>query len=341
MNRIFALLASVAALAASAVDINIEGRWLENGVPAPLFNGTCTLALYGAESGGDALGSASAVPFATDADAYFVVSAAIVPEETLPDTYWVGVTPAGGSEIVPRFRVAPAPFALAADFVKVLRSESELSLSGEATIDRIDVAGDATVKNWTIAPDSTVNVRNLQLANARLEKLTLCDAGMLGFFDNQGADPSYDYDSFVPEKSVSVMANVYLDWVTWGGYNLYAKPRTRADSWTFDTDGILMVALKAEPKKCPASRVTLKVGKTTILDNYPLGTDGDGSLATDVVAASVKRFMTIPYRAGEQVQITVQASGFSDKRGWGLIFNKSQWESTAGAKVRLLRFGRK
>lgn len=336
MIRTIAFLASAAALAAGAADINIEGRWLVNGVPQPQFDGMCDLNLYAAESGGTALATAGGVPFVTDPNAYFVVSASVTAPQPLPDTYWVGVKPSGGGEIVPRFRVAPVPFALAADSAGIVRCDGEFTLTGEATVERLQVSGDATVGEWTIPPDSTVTAKNLQIGSVRLEKLTLCDAGLLGFFNDNTTAPSYDYDFFVAEKSVSATANVYTEW-EWLICYLYVKPQSATDRWTFDSDGFLMIAIKGEPRKCPAPHITVKVGQTTMLNDLKLGTDG----SSDNEAASVRRFMTVPYRAGETVEVTVRTVGYDGSVNSGWSFSESPWKSFAGAKARLVRFGRK
>ena len=99
---------------ACATDVSIEGQWRLSGISQISKDTTCTLKFYGSLDGAAALWTTNGCRFATDSSGYFVVGATVADEVALPDTFWVGVTPAGSAEIVPRFRVAPVPFALAA-----------------------------------------------------------------------------------------------------------------------------------------------------------------------------------------------------------------------------------
>ena len=87
----------------------------------------------------------------------------------------------------------------------------------------------------------------------------------------------------------------------------------------------------SDPKHSIAGRVTLKVGQTTILDNKSIGAD---------YAPAVKRFMTVPYRAGEEVAMTL-LSWTSGSQTPSSPDDDAEFEAWCGAKVRLLRFGRK
>ena len=75
----------------------------------------------------------------------------------------------------------------------------------------------------------------------------------------------------------------------------------------------------------------LAVGATTILDNRAIGVDR-GSV--------VKRFMTVPYRAGEPVSVKVTAVGAGEHANdwWG--GSQSDYKASIGVKVQLMRFGR-
>ena len=195
-GKVLMLFAFVCALAASAVDVNIEGRWVSGGVPRTRVSTTCNIRLYDAASGGTLLAEVPGVGLSTDSNGYFVVSTAVTPQQAVPDTFWVGVKPATGDEISPRFRVAPVPFALVADEVAIVKSDKALELTGEAMIERLDVSGGLKTKDWTVPANSVVTAKNIQVGNVRLDKLDICKAGMLGFFNDDGATPSYDYENF-------------------------------------------------------------------------------------------------------------------------------------------------
>ena len=186
-GKVLMLFAFVCALAASAVDVNIEGRWVSGGVPRTRVSTTCNIRLYDAASGGTLLAEVPGVGLSTDSNGYFVVSTAVTPQQAVPDTFWVGVKPATGDEISPRFRVAPVPFALVADEVAIVKSDKALELTGEAMIERLDVSGGLKTKDWTVPANSVVTAKNIQVGNVRLDKLDICKAGMLGFFNDDGA----------------------------------------------------------------------------------------------------------------------------------------------------------
>ena len=278
--------------------------------------------------GGTLLAEVPGVGLSTDSNGYFVVSTAVTPQQAVPDTFWVGVKPATGDEISPRFRVAPVPFALVADEVAIVKSDKALELTGEAMIERLDVSGGLKTKDWTVPANSVVTAKNIQVGNVRLDKLDICKAGMLGFFNDDGATPSYDYESFSrAEKTLLAQSRIVR--YGWGGYMMSSG--VARGYWTFDSDGFLLIALMSDPKHSIAGRVTLKVGQTTILDNKSIGAD---------YAPAVKRFMTVPYRAGEEVAMTL-LSWTSGSQTPSSPDDDAEFEAWCGAKVRLLRFGRK
>lgn len=340
MKTILLFLACVAASAACALDINVEGRWLVDGKAQTNVTSTCTLRLYGAAgSGGGALAVAQA-RFATDSSGYFVVCASMAEPEGLGDTFWVGVTPEGRAEIVPHFRVSPVPFALAADEAALVRRDGPITLDGTATVQRVEMTGSLSAKDFTLAQNARIETKSLskdlKLGNVRLTKVTLANAAMLGFFNDGGAAPAYDFDSFTTEKSISAVTDP--EWE--GSFSsldlLYiVHSVTRSMTWRFDSDGILMVALKVDPKKCPPPLVAVKVGTEQILYGREFGVRNGGV---------VKRFMTIPYRAGEEVAVTVQARGLGAEHVSIPLFGSGDsvdnYKASVEAKVRLLRFGR-
>ena len=319
----------VAVFSASAAEVSIEGQYSLFDTVRPSVDTTCQLKFYGTENASGPLYETNGVRFATDVNGCFVVHASTPASVSLPDTFWVGVTPAGRGEISPRFRVAPVPFVFAADEAQLVSTEKELTLTGVATIDRLDVSGDVVAEDFVVATNSVVKAKNLRLDSAKVTSISIPEGGLLGLFNAKGATPSFDYDTFSAEKQTSVEARV----TTSGIMNFYINSYTQDASanWTFDRDGFLMIAIKADPKKCPAPKLTVAVGATTILDNRAIGVDR-GSV--------VKRFMTVPYRAGEPVSVKVTAVGAGEHANdwWG--GSQSDYKASIGVKVQLMRFGR-
>ena len=316
--------ALAAACAANAAELSIEGRYfLSNAVQASLET-TCEVKFYGTSNAPDSLFATNGVRFATDVNGYFVLHASTPDSVDLPDTFWVGVKPAGRNEISPRFRVAPVPFAFAADEAQLLSTDRELELAGVATIERLAVSGDVEAENFVVTANSVLRAKNLQLDSAKVTSLSMPKAGILGLFNAKGATPSFDYDSFSAEKQASVEARIESS----GSFITHDHSRDRSVdcSYTFNGDGFLLVAIKADPKQCPASKLSVKIGGTTVYDRT-VGTDKGGV---------VKRFMTVPYRSGEPVSIKLTAVG-----GGEIPFRQQDsYRSNIGVKLQLVKFGR-
>ena len=316
--------ALAAACAANAAELSIEGRYfLSNAVQASLET-TCEVKFYGTPNASDSLFATNGVRFATDVNGYFVLHASTPDSVDLPDTFWVGVKPAGRNEISPRFRVAPVPFACAADEAQLLSTDRELELAGVATIERLAVSGDVEAENFVVTANSVLRAMNLQLDSAKVTSLSMPKAGILGLFNAKGATPSFDYDSFSAEKQASVEAKIESS----GAFFIHdhSKDKSEDYSYTFNGDGFLLIAIKSDSKKCPASKLSAKIGGTTIYDRA-VGTDKGGV---------VKRFMTVPYRSGEEVKLKLTAVG-----GGEIPFREQDsYKSNIGVKLQLVKFGR-
>jgi hypothetical protein len=316
--------ALAAACSANAAEFSIEGRYfLSNAVQASLET-TCEVKFYGTANASDSLFATNGVRLATDVNGCFVLHASAPDHVELPDTFWVGVKPLGRNEISPRFRVAPVPFAFAADEALLLSTDRELELAGVATIERLTVSGDVEAEDFVVTTNSVLKARNLQLDSAKITSLTMPDAGMLGLFNAKGATPSFDYDSFSAEKKASVEARIESS----GNFLTHDHSRDRSVdcSYTFAGDGFLLIAIRADSKKCPASKLSATIGGTTIYDRA-VGTDKGGV---------VKRFMTVPYRSGEEVKLKLTAVG-----GGEIPFREQDsYKSNIGVKLQLVKFGR-
>lgn len=315
-----------AALSASAADFSIEGRLLQSEAVQASVETSCTVSFYRTEDASGPLYETNGVRLVTDANGCFVISAS-APDRLadLPDTFWVGVKPSGREEIRPRFRVAPVPFAFASDEAQLISTDKEFELAGTATIDRLDVSGDVETEDFVVMANSVIKTKNLKLDSAKIKSITIPNAGILGIFNAKGATPSFDYDKVSSEKAASVETHID-DSGSWYTYD-HARDKSLECSYTFEGDGFLLVAIKAEPKRCPAPRLSVRVGGTVIY-NRAVGGDMGGV---------VKRFMTVPYRSGEEVSLKLTASG----GGIAIPFGEQDYyRANIGVKLQLVKFGR-
>lgn len=316
--------AGLAVLGMYAADVSIEGRWLVGGEPQMSADTTCSLSFYGEESAASALWTTNGCRFVTDSAGYFVIGTRSPENIPLPNTFWVGVTPAGKSEISPRFRVAPAPFALAAGTAELVKSDTPLDITGVARIEHIEVGGDAVVEDWVIPANGSMETRNLQLPDVRLTSVEIVKGGILGILNDGGRIPSCDYDDFREEKSLYAEATIrergFLrhDW---------SDDKTVSGTYKFNRDGLLTIAVKAVPRQCPSPVLSLKVGALQVFSGKGFGTAG---------GPEVKRFITVPYRAGETVSLTAVAMG----RGEVPWRKQEESKGNIGVKLRLVKFGR-
>ena len=316
--------ALAAACLVRAAEFSIEGRYFKYDNVQTSIETTCQVDFYRTENASGSLFTTNNVRFATDVNGCFVIHASTPDDVDLPDTFWVGVTPAGRDEISPRFRVAPVPFAFAADEAQLLSTEKDLELTGVATIERLTVSGDVETENFVMTTNSVLRARNLQLDFAKVTSLSVPQAGLIGLFNAKGATPSFDYDKFSAEKQASVEAKIESS----GAFYTHdhSKDRSADYSYTFNGDGFLLIAIKSDSKKCPASKLSVKIGGTTVYDRT-VGTDKGGV---------VKRFMTVPYRSGEPVSIKLTAVG-----GGEIPFRQQDsYRSNIGVKLQLVKFGR-
>lgn len=327
MKKTLLSVLAAAALPAAlhAAEMGFEGRWLLDGHPQASVDSTCEVRFYDAEDASAPVATATAVPFRTDADGYFVVSADVPAE--MPDAFWAGVAPAGGAEIVPRMCVAPVPYALAAAEAALVTNDIQLVLTGSATVERLVVAGNARVDRWTIPPDGTVKAKNLQTSSARLVGVSTRPNAALGLFAADGGRISADYDALEGESfGVEVTKADTLS----GN-----RSKVHKQSLAFDRDGFLLVALKTD---CSYSDVTpeatLVVGGTTIVDELHVP-----AVTTGGSGGTTKRFLCVPVRAGEKAEVSIRANGVLESN----IFSPTQWKyktSRIDAKVRFVPFGR-
>ncbi len=317
---------ALAVLGAHAADVSIEGRWLVSGVAQKSAETTCSLGFYGEDGASSPLWTTNGCRLATDSDGYFVVGASTPAGIELPSTFWVGVTPAGRSEMVPRFRVAPAPFALAAETAELVKTDVPINVSGVAQIDRLETSGDVVVDDWVIPSAGQIETRNMQFPYVRLTSLDMVKGSMLGLFNDGGRQISCDYDNFTAEQGCSWYVEAYIRSRGFLRHDA-SDTRTADASCKFDSDGFLMLAIRAEPKYCPPPKLTVKVGGQEFLSDKEFGSTGGDA---------VKRLMTIPYRAGEDVVLKLTATGRGEIP-WGA---QESCKGNIGVKARFVKFGR-
>ncbi len=317
--------ALAAALSVGAADFSIEGQLFLSDTVQASVEKICKVSFYGAENASSPLYETNGVRLVTDASGYFVLGASAPDSVELPDTFWVGVKPDGHEELPPRFRVAPVPFAFAADEAQLISTDEAFELAGVATIDRLDVSGDVETEDLVVATNSVVKTKNLSLDSAKIESISIPNGGLIGLFNANGATPSFDYDTFSAEVRAGVEAKISDSGSIFSHDQSITKSMDLSHS--FDGDGFLLIAIKADSKQCPASRLSVKIGGTTIYDRA-VGTDRGGV---------VKRFMSVPYRSGEGVELKLTATG-----GGEVPFRRQDdYKSNIGVKLQLVRFGRK
>lgn len=325
-----ALAAALLPAALPAAEMSFEGRWLLGGTPQPSVDATCEVRFYDAADAAAPAATVADVPFKTDAAGYFVV-AAEVPAE-MPDTFWAGVAPEGAGEISPRFRVAPVPFALAAGEAELVTNATQLALTGTATIERLSTTGDVEVDQWTVPSGGTIRARNLGLGSVRLTDLKMASGGAVGLFGVSAGNLSADYDRLAASSSCElIVANAIQEQRILSTLSIYtANPRADSREWSFDRDGFLLVALKAEFCDVDPPGAVVELNG---LSHFACGQLGarTGSQTT------VKRCLCIPYRAGTKVRVVLQTRG-SD--GSVPYFTRSGLVERVGAKLRLVPFGR-
>lgn len=299
-------LASALALSASAADFSFDGCWLgSSGQPRKNETRTCELRFYSSENASSPAETKTGVTLATDKDGYFALSGTV--PASMPDTFWVGVKPDGAAEISPRFRVSPVPYAFAACDAELVESKVDTTVSGTVGAEIVTASEGIEVDDWALPSGGSVTATNLQLDKVRVDSLSLADACMISLFNPRGHVVSPDYDVGGFDFKIGTEVNAYR-----GGFldaNLYAKTTTAQGDWAVNWDSLAVIAVKVRPKKCPRPRLSLSVGDVVFFDEMPIGTDNSFD--------TVKRCITVPYRAGDRVRVNLKAVGYDDNvDGW-------------------------
>ena len=207
-----AAVVAVTALTANAESFTYEGRYLgSDGEPVVSTTKAATLNVYTGETTSTAAGSAQ-ITIATDSEGYFATTADVaLSGADGADTFWLGVTPEGGSEIRPRMRMSPAPFAIRAASARVLEVDGDLRLDGTVSITTLANAD-------KLIPNSIVTTKPLSIDEVGLENVGNLTIGEIypGHYDmtgslsmlhtGNGAVPNFHWDEFPAEVTMEVEA---------------------------------------------------------------------------------------------------------------------------------------
>ena len=154
-------LALLACGRANAADLALDGRWLDAASNA-VANATvpATMKVYTNDAANAVAIASAPVTIATDADGFFRTATTNLSLPPGCRTFWLGVTPQDGTEIAPRMRISPAPFAFRAAEARML-DVPKLSVEGTVTI--------GTLSNAVNVQADTVSVEdNLTLRGDRI-----------------------------------------------------------------------------------------------------------------------------------------------------------------------------
>lgn len=191
-----------AVITARAESFTYEGRYLgSDGAPVVSTTKAATLNVYTSETTSTVAGAAQ-ITIATDSEGYFATTADVaLSGADGADTFWLGVTPEGGSEIRPRMRVSPAPFAIRAATARVLEVDGDLKLDGTVTIttltnaDKLIPNSIVTSKPLSIDKAGLENVRNLTIGEISRANYGMTDSLSILRTGN-GAVPNFDWNHF-------------------------------------------------------------------------------------------------------------------------------------------------
>ncbi|MBE6382493.1 MAG: hypothetical protein E7049_05720 [Lentisphaerae bacterium] len=264
-----AMMAAVvsAVITARAESFTYEGRYLgSDGAPVVSTTKAAALKVYTGETTSTAAGSAQ-ITIATDSEGYFATTADVaLSGADGADTFWLGVTPEGGSEIRPRMRVSPAPYAIRAATARVLEVDGDLKLDGTVTIttlanaDKLIPNSIATSKPLSIDKAGLENVRNLTIGEISRGNYRMTDSLSILRTGN-GAVPDFYWHRFPADVTKSVSTN-------------NSNGKEDGVTITASEDGIAIIMVRTIVQGQGYDRnqnwnitATLSNGQTTFLDN--------------------------------------------------------------------------
>lgn len=313
--RSLMLMAAFAAVAAvSAADVCYEGRWLDaQGDVQRNATVSAVLAAYESEAATEPLDSKS-VTIATDDDGCFAVSAKglAVPQEL--QVFWIGVTPDGGTEIRPRMRVNPAPFALVAAAAKRVDTKSA-TLSGYTKVDSLQGIGsgspcEVVASNVTLTGATTLKGDMVGAGVVYLGGMDLAGGG-LDMMNTESKDNiSTMWDSFAADEEIElVQPSIFF-------FPTYEEGEVAI---TAEADAIAMVMIRVDSgSDLNRTYAWLENGDFTVLNETIIRDTRSGA-----------RLFTFPVRRGKTLYLR--------------LVNKCEWliDLKSWAKVKMVYIGRR
>lgn len=310
LTALAAFLAAAAA-AATTTTISHEGRLLraDGSADASATRGA-TVACYVSADASEPYAT-SATTISTDANGDFAVLLPVTLPESGVNEMWFGITPEGGSEIVPRTRVSAAPYvvraasaavisapAVSCDGLTVESFESEPSLSAETAV----VNGSLKVAS---VPDGVVDLAIDTLAADGGSCLSLMRR-------NSG-----DYDTAYWDH-VSADAEISLTATT--GFFSFDYNEEKSCSVSAAADGFACFYIRAHIEHDNLSdyyaEATITVGNATYISSRKFG---NGNKDDDDKKC---RAIVIPVRAGETATLKLKNHRdlvTYDVRSWGKL----------------------
>lgn len=186
------------------VSVYYEGRLLNAaGAVQTSCTRPATAAVYLTADAGDAH-STTNFTIRTDANGYFaqMVGGLQVPSDTA--VFWLGVTPEGGSEIRPRMRVTPAPYAVSAAHAALVESDT-VSAEGRVDIASATVRSPLSAGSLHLAGPVTVSGGVSGFKGYVVDSVSLGgDATFDVLRANHPGNLTFDWDSFSADKSLSL-----------------------------------------------------------------------------------------------------------------------------------------
>lgn len=296
---------------AFSASICYEGRYLDaDGNVKANVQVPATIRAYAGEAGTEALGSTETM-IATDPDGRF---AAMADGLDVPDscaTFWIGVTPQGGSEIRPRMRVSPAPFAVVAAKAERVVSANAVTIDGDLTANAI-TNSNATADNVVLTGDATLrgSVEGVKDLYVRTLDLNGGSASLMRTKAPNGSSTQWDQFDADYRLDLTDTTGVF------GSYN-----QTESKEFTAEDDGIVMVMISVQISVIDDTywvKGTLSNGDFSILNDTKIGVTGSDK----------SRFFTFPVRKGNKVSLSLHNHR-------GLIFR----DVKSWAKIKVVYFG--
>ena len=308
-HAIFAIcaLASIAALAAEfPAGVTYEGRLIDaSGKVQSNTTLTATLRAYETEGAETSFAAQEGLSISTDAAGFFAATATI-PVPPALQSFWIGVTPDGGSEIRPRMHVLPVPFAIKAFTAERLDSKDPLEFRNGRQLYANGFANEiaATVTNAELRAKASLCGNVQGAAKINIEDLDL-GGGHLSMLRTKNLDGiTSDWDSFTKDGFLCDAVDAI------GGGD---KTMTRNGSVDVEDDGFATVFIRTEAVNPNLEagdyvHMTISNGDFTIGDgaNF-ISIKNNISTTENVTKYITDRILTFPVRKGRQITGTLKA----------------------------------